>query len=543
MATQIYKVQDPTGAIREIEGPAGATDEQVIAQAQKLFAAPAASNGGIPGPRQEPGFLTKLGRSAASLADVAIGDLPATAIQQVGYAAARPFMPPERAMQLSQSAAAPFANPVGRLFGVEQTPEYQQEASRRLMGLAGRGVSNAAQAIANKTGAPVSDVENMLGTAMMAAPEGIRAVRQSNALAPMQPALNALSQAKEKAGTSTAGVAANLTGSLTGKPGQAYSEAFKAGKAGEVSFLDNLRGKATPDELLTTVKEGIDKIRADNSAAYQTAKTGWAADKTPLDFAPIDQAYQKVKDSLTVNGKSKIGAAEQRVVDEIGTVLDEWRNDPAARTTLDLDALKQRIDAVYPESPQHTQAQRAVTDVRNAVKDAIVKQAPDYAQAMKSYDTQMTLLRDVTKALGSGDKVAKETAINKIMSTIKSTPSAEFRRQLVDALQTQGGVNIMPAVAGQELGQWVPSSGVGRAVASGGLTAAYYLHHPELAAVLPLTSPRLMGEAYYKMGQAAGSGRRAVNALANLSPEEVAYANALIMQGQQTNQQRNALAK
>lgn len=42
MADQIYKVRDPQGNIREIRGPAGASDDEVIAQAQKLFAAPAA---------------------------------------------------------------------------------------------------------------------------------------------------------------------------------------------------------------------------------------------------------------------------------------------------------------------------------------------------------------------------------------------------------------------------------------------------------------------------------------------------------------------
>jgi len=53
MATQIYKVQDPTGAMREIEGPAGASDADVIAQAQKLFAAPSATTE-IPGQRKKP---------------------------------------------------------------------------------------------------------------------------------------------------------------------------------------------------------------------------------------------------------------------------------------------------------------------------------------------------------------------------------------------------------------------------------------------------------------------------------------------------------
>jgi len=59
MATQIYKVRDPSGAIREIEGPTGATDDQVIAKAKELFAAPApapvsAPVEGMPtAPRQE----------------------------------------------------------------------------------------------------------------------------------------------------------------------------------------------------------------------------------------------------------------------------------------------------------------------------------------------------------------------------------------------------------------------------------------------------------------------------------------------------------
>lgn len=52
MATQVYKVADPSGQIREIEGPAGASDEQIIAQAQKLFA-----SSGVPGQRKPPSTL------------------------------------------------------------------------------------------------------------------------------------------------------------------------------------------------------------------------------------------------------------------------------------------------------------------------------------------------------------------------------------------------------------------------------------------------------------------------------------------------------
>ena len=44
---------------------------------------------GMPGPRKEPGFLTQLGRSAASLVDVTVGGVLPAVVQQVGYPLAR----------------------------------------------------------------------------------------------------------------------------------------------------------------------------------------------------------------------------------------------------------------------------------------------------------------------------------------------------------------------------------------------------------------------------------------------------------------------
>ena len=63
MADTVYKVKDPSGAIREIRGPEGATDEEVIAQAQKLFAAPAPSASPSPPEPSSPKALLRLGAS------------------------------------------------------------------------------------------------------------------------------------------------------------------------------------------------------------------------------------------------------------------------------------------------------------------------------------------------------------------------------------------------------------------------------------------------------------------------------------------------
>jgi hypothetical protein len=54
--------------------------------------------------------------------------------------------------------------------------------------------------------------------------------------------------------------------------------------------------------------------------------------------------------------------------------IGEWKKDSTLHTAEGLDALKQRLDALYPESPMQRQAQRAITSVRNAVKDTIVSQ-------------------------------------------------------------------------------------------------------------------------------------------------------------------------
>lgn len=325
------------------------------------------------------------------------------------------------------------------------------------------------------------------------------------------PVTNALGAARQGVATSAQNVMTGAASLASGKPQEALKQAYQAGKEGNKAFAENLRGNVPPTEMLTAVKEGLYKIQDANAAAYQTAKTGWAADKTPLDFTPIDTAFEKLKASLEQRGKSKIGAGEQKVVDEIGKVLDEWRSDPEARTTLDLDALKQRLDAVYPDSPAYRQARRAVTDISNAVKDTIIKQAPDYAEAMKSYGEQLDLMRDINRALGTGDKVATETAINKVMSLVKNKPSSDYKRQLVQQLKEQGGADIMPMVAGQELSGYTPT-GFGRLSAIGAGGMAYLASHPELALALPLTSPRLLGEAFYGAGRVTGAKNRALGA-------------------------------
>jgi hypothetical protein len=130
----------------------------------------------IPSARREPSFLTRFGRSAASLADVTVGGVLPAVVQQVGYPLARLGRSPQEAQAATARLVSAVESPVGKAFGVTDTPEYQQEAGRQLVDFIGQNFQKGAKWIAEKTGLPQSDVENYMGTATVAAPTAVKPV-------------------------------------------------------------------------------------------------------------------------------------------------------------------------------------------------------------------------------------------------------------------------------------------------------------------------------------------------------------------------------
>jgi hypothetical protein len=113
----------------------------------------------------QPGPLTQFGRSAASFYDTTIGGIVPGIVEPVTYAGARAIgKTPEQAKEISTAAAAPFESTMGKTFGVAGTPEYESEATRRLFNFVGENFQKGAAWIAEKTGLPATDIENMMGT-------------------------------------------------------------------------------------------------------------------------------------------------------------------------------------------------------------------------------------------------------------------------------------------------------------------------------------------------------------------------------------------
>jgi len=127
--------------------------------------APALRTEGMPGSRQ--GFLAQTGTGLVSLADTTIGGaLPM--FGSVVQAGVRPFTTPQQAEQMGGAVTSALEKPFGKLFGVTDQPAYNQEMSRKVMDFIGQNVNKGADWIASKTGMPVEDVRNMLGTATVA---------------------------------------------------------------------------------------------------------------------------------------------------------------------------------------------------------------------------------------------------------------------------------------------------------------------------------------------------------------------------------------
>ena len=111
-----------------------------------------------------------LGASVASLGDVTLGGIIPGVAGPVTYAGARFFgQTPEQAAALEQKVVGATEKPFGKLLGVTETEAYKGEASRQLMDFIGQNINKGAEWISQKTGVPVGDVQNMIGTTTVAA--------------------------------------------------------------------------------------------------------------------------------------------------------------------------------------------------------------------------------------------------------------------------------------------------------------------------------------------------------------------------------------
>lgn len=333
-----------------------------------------------------------------------------------------------------------------------------------------------------------------------------------------------------------AGIAARSgVGVWTGAGGDALREGFNAARAGgakSAAFYDNMRGRVPVEDVVDQAKGGLDTIKEKRANTYKANIAGTKANKTRINFQPINDAFNNAIGSMVQDGMWTGDAASTAMANKINKILDTWEKSPSAHTPWGMDGLKKRLSALTKTMGPGVEgdvanANRIATIVKQAVEDAIKQADPNYTKAMAEYAEPSKLIRELESALSLNDKASVDTALRKLQSIMRNNVNTNYGRRttLGRELEQAGATTLMPSIAGQALSSFEPR-GMARAMASPAaaisslgtlMNPALWPSLPAVAAGAVLSSPQLMGEA----AGALGKGAKAVDKVAAKTPRAV----------------------
>jgi len=127
--------------------------------------------------------LTTFGQATASAIDNTVGAILPTVAQMASYLGLRTFdqiselassmlgeeyqADPEKMREISYKVADAISNPVGRAFGVTDTPGYTGEASGQVLRFISENIDKGADYLSQKTGLPAGDIRLMTDALLM----------------------------------------------------------------------------------------------------------------------------------------------------------------------------------------------------------------------------------------------------------------------------------------------------------------------------------------------------------------------------------------
>ena len=303
------------------------------------------------------------------------------------------------------------------------------------------------------------------------------------------------------------GAAKQLLGVTTGVGADTIGEAYKAGKTGNKVFMENLKGTAEPTAVLDEAKNALNNIKIAKNDAYRSGMVDVSKDKSVLDFGDIDQALANAVDKVSFKGQIKDKFAATKVA-EANREVNKWRrlNPAEYHTPEGIDALKQKLGSILESIPyEQKTARSAIQDIYNSTRKTVANQAPTYDKVMKDYSEASDLVTQIQKSLSLNDKASVDTAMRKLQSLTRNNVQTNYgqRVKLARELEQYGGENIMPALAGQAMSEWLPRGLVGKAEDISAILGAASMNPATLA--FPLAMPKVVGTGAYGAGKVAGA--------------------------------------
>jgi hypothetical protein len=247
------------------------------------------------------GSMADLGKGIVSMADVAAGGLTGL-VGQGSYAIQRAMgVPAAEAQKSVAEFVEKRTDPFGRALGITQDPAYKAEATRRLTNFIGENVGKGAAWIADKTGIPVGDVENMIGSLGLLPIPGAAKVGQKAGAATYsaEQALRDQFAAKVPPPRVEPGIGAPAPAAGQPKPRIAYADLqaqLAEKKAAKEQAFQNLANAPTQRELQAVKAQQAKASIA--PAAGLTAPRGSVGAAAVTDMAAIDAAIAQASPQL-----------------------------------------------------------------------------------------------------------------------------------------------------------------------------------------------------------------------------------------------------
>lgn len=494
MANFIYEVDIPNRGTVNISSPSELSDQQAYEMAlSKPYSAGEVVSGAVTN------LPSSLGNIAKGLYEAVTSPVQtAKGVMDLGAGALQNLLP-ENIVQFvgEDKASRDIASSVGKFYA----DRYGS-------------VEGAKRAFATDPAGVMADLSTFLTGGKTIAPAA--AARVMGTAARVIDPLQIAAKAVGAAGKAVAPVVGMTTGVGTEAARQAVRAGLEGGDIAEM-FKQNLRGNIPTDVVLDAARQNLAAMSAAKQAAYRANMASVKADTSILNFSGIDNAINNAENIAKFKGQVKNQKAADAIA-AIRTEIDNWRNlDPAQfHTPEGMDALKQRIGGIIETIPYEQRVARtAAGGIYDSIKKEITKQAPEYAKAMKDYSEAGDLIREIERALSLGQKSSADTAMRKLQSLMRNNVQTNYggRISLARQLETAGGKEMMPALAGQAMSELAPR-GLQRATVGPSMFGAYGAGGiPGALGMAAVSSPRLMGEALYGAGVV---GRGISNATARL---------------------------
>ena len=355
----------------------------------------------------------------------------------------------------------------------------------------------------------------------------------------VDPSAAVLSGAQKVAGALGAlpGAAAQrATAVTTGVPAAAFRTAYDAGSATDPvlrqAFNDFATGSGKAEDLSEAARNALAGIKNDARTAWGKSKEALTGAATQdVDFAPIAQAWQDAKGKLSPRSLALDPAAHD-ALDAAGQKIVARANLPSgdpARTLFGVDQLKQDLWQEAQSHPAGSQARNALLQLHAGTKEALNATAPQYQKLMESYQGLQDNLQNLTKSLGTGDRVAANAEMRKLLGAQKTPQGQQLINQLAQKdprlpyMIAGSAVNPHIAVGGSGLIEkgslpfhaWNVGSSLVHAASTGDFNPLIAASGAAMGQTT-VQSPHFMAGVNYRAGQAARTGAPAATALSSV---------------------------